>query len=220
MKILKNLDIISKISANMNTFKATLFLLLLFSFTSSFAQDLNNNQLGLVFTPCLNKVYQFQENFHEDSEFEGKYGFTIGIKYIRIVGNNLWIETGINYSEIRIYLKTKVTLINEYYPRKERRDMLTIPVNLHIKNNNGYFISLGPQLDLEINAWTRSMVNNQSGVGFNIGLGKYFHITENIYFSSAITVKAHALIPFYEVSNHQRLFEYGLKFDINYGFLQ
>jgi hypothetical protein len=193
---------------------------IVFIFKVSAAQDIENNHIGLTVAPCFNQIYRFSDSFHEDADFEGKYGILFGLKYSRVLTKNLIIETGLSYSEMIINIKPTLDL-PQYrdYPSKEARNMLTIPLHLTIKNKEGYFLIMGPQFDLEVNKWTRLLVNDQSGIGFILGIGKYFRLSDNTFISIAPLFKAHALIPFSEVANHQRIFEYGIKIDLNYSLL-
>jgi len=186
----------------------------------AYSFDLNNNRLGITFVPLVSKCYLFDNSFHEDYNFEGQSGYMLGFKYLRIINDKIRIETGLHYSELYIYLGEDVKLDNFYQSRREQRNIISFPIAVERGFKYDFFITAGAQIDFELNTWTKLKMDDQKGIGLLFSIGKTFHISENVYFSVAPNIKMHSVIPFDRESNHQRLFDYGIKLDITYGFLR
>ena len=194
--------------------------LLQFILQMGFTQDLNNNRLGITFTPLVSKCYVFNDNIHEDKYYVGRSGYNMGFNYMRKLKNNFYLESGINYSKLKVYISKEIILKIPTYPRLEQRDLISIPVGFLKEFKHRFFISAGILTEFEFNQWTRLHVDEQDGLGTYLSIGKTFQISENTYFTIAPVVKAHALVPFHANDDQQRLFDYGVKFDFAYGFLR
>jgi hypothetical protein len=186
----------------------------------SYGFDLNNNRLGITLAPITSYCYELNGGFHNNTSFDNRLSYNLGFKYLRIVNPKYQIETGINYSKIFIYLTEDIDLLNPYQSRFEQRNILSIPICIVRSFKDGFFISLGTQVDVEVNTWTKHFIDRQNGLGFNFSIGKTFHVSENIYFSLSPIVKIHSVLPFASQENNQHLFDYGIKIDLTYGFLR
>ena len=96
----------------------------------------------------------------------------------------------------------------------EHVDLLTIPLNLRIKLRKNFVITIGIQYDQRFNVIDHCTIDNQTGIGINLKIGKDFKLSNKMIVSLAPEIIIHDIIPFYPEKHQQRLTELGLR--INY----
>ncbi len=187
----------------------------LFCIINVSAQDLNNNYIGVHVYSGFNNV--LNDEYKESSDFHSDKGFLIGLSYYRAVNDYIMWESGFNFS--RNFYSVTVELDNERWSKVQPLEIIGLPLLFLAKSSNGFFVSAGMQLDIEVNHWTKHIISNQSGLGANLSVGKIFHVSENYYILMAPICKIHSIIPFNNGSKYKSV-EYGIKITFNYGFLQ
>ncbi|BDX38754.1 hypothetical protein CYCD_21090 [Tenuifilaceae bacterium CYCD] len=180
-----------------------------------YTQDLNNNHIGVIYYSGASTV--LRNDLSKSNDFRNGHGYLVGISYYRVYNDYILWESGINFS--RNYYRVTKELDNYRWSTSQPLEIVSIPISLLIKTRQGFFVSPGVQLDLEVNHWTKYIISNQSGLGCCFSIGKIFHISENYYLLMAPIVKVHSIISFGDFPEYRSM-EYGVKFVISYGFLQ
>jgi len=107
--------------------------------------------------------------------------------YFRLYGA-LMLETGLIYSRNQISVK------EYYYPSAtENITLYSIPINLAIASRY-FFITNGITIDFEEN--NSGALSNQSGIGFNLGLGGKYDFNSRISISLGLYGQVHGITPF------------------------
>ena len=202
------------------TRKSALFIFfsILIAATSLFAQK-NAGQsqkrlAGITFSSFGNtEVLRFKQLEGAASYNPDKF-FTVGINYLYSLNKTVEIETGVEYSKHRIYIKPNLPPDMDNTPYSALFYLINIPFTLRVNFLKYCFVNGG--LNLDIDPAISSPIDNQNGIGGIIGLGiKYdsdsgFSAFINPYF------KAHSLIPFSAVAYQQRVMESGLRIGVFY----
>ena len=178
------------------------------------SQDLNNNRIGIDLFGCQNVVAN--NDFNLSKSFHTISGYQIGLTYVRLINDNIHFETGIQFTNNYFRIDKSIELFNNYWKRLERKEVVGMPFSLILQSSKGYFISSGVQIDVEVNHWTKLLIDDQSGIGFILSAGRNFHVSENLYMAFAPTCKIHSLVP---ISN-EKVIEYGFKMNLLFGFLK
>ena len=159
-----------------------------------------------------NGLYRF-ESLEGGEGSEGGLSVSGGIRYGYTVGDQLKLISGLDYSNHRL------TLISAPMPEQVRRDerIETLSVPLHVQWHLGdwFFLHGGPDIDIQVNGETG--IDDQSGVGFKLGVGAQ-HTFGPWILSVAPAIKNYALIAFNRERYHQRLFTGGASVGFAYRF--
>ena len=139
-----------------------------------------------------------------------------GINYQRNLKGNLYLESGFEYSFNKFDLyPTPDPTINQN-PREINIKMLSIPVFLNYSGKY-FFINGGPLFDYEIDRENYASNANQTGIGFELGIGVKYSLNK-IEISINTFMTLHSIVPFEKEKYHQHLSEGGIKLGIGYSF--
>ena len=150
--------------------------------------------------------------------YNGKIGFLIGIGFSRLINDRFDFESGIDYSRNSFnssYINSMGQTIKSVNP--EHVDLLTIPINIRIKFKKQFFVTGGVQYNQRFKTINSSTIDNQTGIGINVKVGKDFKITDKMIFYIAPEILIHDIIPFYPEKHQQRLTEFGLRISYKFG---
>ena len=96
--------------------------------------------------------------------------------------------------------------------------MFSVPFLFKCYFGKVFFINAGTQIDFETNSNKVKSINNQSGIGYSIGLGTKFKVSNNYFVSINPYFKQHARIAFSHETYSKRLTEFGVQLDFNFNF--
>jgi len=142
--------------------------------------------------------------------------YTFGINYLYKLNNTFDVETGIEYSNHKIIVKPMVLPdMDAYSPNYSANlSLVNIPVTLRINFLKYCFVNGG--ILFEMDAGTSSPIDGQTGIGSILGFGIKYDFKSGLSAFINPYLKAHSLVPFSSVDNHQRLMESGFRFGLMY----
>ncbi len=158
--------------------------------------------------------------YNSSDFFHSADGILFGLSYIRVITPHFQFETGAYFSRNKFEIDKTIPRPNTEWSRIERKEIVSIPFSLVLVSQNAFYISFGPQIDFEVNHWTRLLIQNQSGIGLNLAVGKTLHLADNFYLSLSPTAKIHNIVPFQSEIKNIKAIEFGFQVSLTYGFLQ
>lgn len=192
-------------------------------FIASFKSNAQTNegqtrkgQIGITFSSFGENDVVRSKELMGGASYNGDKFLTFGINYLYKLNNTFDIETGIEYSNHKIFIKYMLLPHMDYYSPdySASLSLINIPVILRANFLKYFFVNGG--LLLDIDAGTSRPIDSQTGIGSVLGLGiKYdfksgFSVFVNPY------SKLHSLVPFSSGDNHQRIMESGFRFGLMY----
>jgi len=187
---------------------------------SSYAQKNENetrkSQIGITFSSFGdNDVVRSQELIGSASK-SGDSFYTIGINYLYKLNNTFDVETGIEYSNHKIIVKSMVLPDMDAYSSNYSANLslVNIPITLRVNFLKYFFVNGG--LLFEMDAGTSSPIDGQTGIGSVLGLGIKCDFKSGLSVFANPYLKAHSLVPFTSGDNHQRVMESGFRFGLMY----
>ncbi len=176
----------------------------------------NNNKISIYYGFSSNELTR-KELLDGAPSYDGKGGNLFGLGYEREIFHNFCIETGLEYS------KNSIEITPSFYPeidltsRKVTIEILTIPIYANYTFLKYLYANVGALIDFELNREEYDSTDNQSGIGFGLGIGGKYAFNNLILFVNPF-YQIHAVIPFNKENYQQHLNELGLKFGIGYNF--
>lgn len=191
--------------------KTLLLIAILFTISSGdiFAQK--NNELNIYYGSSTANLYRKPMDGGADYQVQ-KFN-EIGIKYLRLVSENMHIVIGVNYSESDIKITPEYMGL-PVVSRIEKTKIFSIPIYANYDFWKYMFINGGVILDFQT---TDNSFDSQSGIGFSMGFGGKYSFNNFVIFVTP-NYKIHSIIPFNKESHHQKLTEFGIQFGIGYQF--
>lgn len=186
------------------------FVLVIFIITiKSYSQNTNEFRLyfGISDTKFLN------ESMDGGAGYENEQFGEFGIKYLKQLSKNIYIETGINYAKSDIKI-TPEFMGEPVQSRFEELEIISIPMYVNYTFSKYLFINGGPLLDFQT---SDNSTDSQSGIGYSLGIGVKYEFSKLILFINP-NFKRHAVIPFEKENNHQKLTEFGIQIGLGYKF--
>ena len=176
------------------------------------------NWVGLNGSISTCKLIRYGGKIDDGIKYYEQIGFLVGIKYLRIINDKFAIETGLDFSRNSFkYSYINQMGLEEYSADPENVDLFSIPVNLKV-NFKKFSIKGGIQYDRSVSEFTSRIIDNQEGMGINLGIGKDFYISDGFIVFASPVIIFHNIIPFHTADDQQRLTELGIKIDFKYGF--
>ncbi len=149
--------------------------------------------------------------------FEGEGGDLYGLNYGKELFKNFSLETGLEYSKNKIEITPNFYPGIDMTPREVDIEILTVPIYANYTFLKYIFVNGGALIDFELNREEYASTDNQSGIGFGIGIGGKYDFNDLTVFINPF-YRSHAIIPFEKENYNQLLNEIGLKFGIGYNF--
>jgi len=199
--------------------KLTLFMVFMaIMINGLIAQSDKLNWIGINATISTGELIRYGGRLDGGPGYDGKIGFLIGIGILRVINDRFDFESGIDYSRNSFtssYIDDMGQVVHN--PNQENVDLLTIPLNLRIKMKKQFFIAGGIQYDQRFNVINSPTIDNQTGIGFNLKVGRDFRISDKMRIYIAPEMLIHDIIPFYSEKHQQRLTEFGLRVSYKFG---
>jgi hypothetical protein len=147
---------------------------------------------------------------------DGKGATLYGFNYQRNLTKLFSIETGLEYSINNVLWDYEDAYNPHFIPQKGNVRMLSVPVYADFTFFKYLFADAGLIADFETNYHSNALVDNQSGIGFGLGIGGKYSFKKMTVFVNPF-LQLHSLISFYNES-HDSLSDAGIKFGIGYRF--
>jgi hypothetical protein len=187
-------------------FKLILLTLITFSIR---AYSQSKNDISVVYGESTTNV-----NIHDavgDYGYNSKTGILYGLTYTRVINKFLSLETGLLYADDKVQLNSD--LPGPYQGNHDGEvKALSLPVLAKFTFFKYLFVDGGFLIDKQTNYTKSNIINDQSGIGGEMGIGAQFtfmkvRVFVNPYFRQYNTT-----------TFDNNLFESGVKFGLGYNF--
>jgi len=187
---------------------------------------------GIVLIFMLVGIISFAQSKHTFSFYFGKaddmkyptltgdwqspnQSYSVEVAYSHAVYRQISIETGIRYSEHEIETKFNA---EPWLPAVYGKlHLMSIPVRLKVSFLKFFFCNAGLTYDIDFNRDKLYPLEDQSGIGYELGIGFKVNI-KKLNFSINPIFRKHSFMAFKQGMNKTNLIEIGYKFGIGYSF--
>lgn len=189
------------------------FILLLVILLSDAAYSQSKNNISLVFGTAANIV-----DIHG---VKGDFGYNagnatlFGLSYVRSLTGSFSIESGIIFSDNKTQL-TSIQAGRGDFIYNEHIKMLSVPILLRRNFLKYFYFNFGLNIDMETNYPDDGSALNQSGIGYEMGLGGQYNFNHISVFAAPF-FQAHGLIRFND-NQTGNLLDAGIKFGAGFNF--
>lgn len=185
------------------------FSLLLFILLSAEAFSQTKNNVSLQYG--LNSAIVDIHGAVGDYGYDTKSGMNIGITYTRELTRHFAIETGMLFVNDNVQLKYIVGGLGEKTATGTVK-LISVPVIAKLTFLNYLFADGGISLDEQTNYTNNNVVNKQSGLGFELGVG-------GKYSFNRFTIFVNPYLHGYAITRvNNNLIESGVKFGVGIDF--
>jgi len=201
--------------------KAILFLLIVFSYAGSCAQDQQFDRdimTGVYASGGWNMPVRLTTKYitEETSPWHGYESWSTGFKLSGMLSEYYRIEIAACYAGHKIGFELSPPIYNEKNIYTETFRTISIPVTFKRYLKNNFFISAGTIVDFALQD-KPVRLDTQTGFGLTIGAGREFRINSFVL-DLAPGVDLHSVVPFISEDNQQRLVVAGLRIGLSYNF--
>lgn len=178
----------------------------------AFSQSKNN--ISILYGVAANSV-----SIHGaigDFGYNAKSGTMFGLSYARDLNQSLSLETGLVFSDNKTQETYIIPGVGEGVLNGTVK-MITIPVFVKYTFFKYFYLDGGPLIDKQTNYKSGSELNDQSGIGFEFGIGGKYSFDKFTVFINP-SMREHALITFGNTGSTFNLLEAGFKFGVGYNF--
>lgn len=182
------------------------------------AQNDKLNWIGVNASISTGELIRYGGELDGGLSYNGKVGFLIGIGFSRVINDRFDFESGIDYSRNSfnsLYINVLGQTIKSESP--EQLNLLSIPINIRLKLKKQFFVTGGLQYDQRFNVTNSISFDDQTGIGFNVKIGKDFKLSSKMILYIAPELIVHDIVPFNPEKNQQRLTEFGLRVSYKLG---
>lgn len=177
-------------------------------------KSIGNKRVGITFSSVgINEPTRFTD-LDGAPNFSSKWSYSFGANYIHPLNSWLEIETGIEYAEHTIKVKTNLPPYEDSTPHNTNLSLINIPMTVRANFWDYLFVNGGMLLDFETSS--SSNIDTQSGIGAILGIGAQYEFNNGLGLFINPYAKAHTLIPFSSEKYHQRLMEAGIRIGLTY----
>ncbi len=176
------------------------------------AQDSQKKWIKFNASLSQGNLVRYFNSVDGSPSYDFELGYLLGIGYIHKINERLELETGLDYSRSR-YKKSYAGAMGEMIEDVNlyHIDLLTVPLNLRFKLNRNFVITAGLLCDIETSIIDSRDVDEQSGIGINLKIGKDFLLNNKTILCITPELLIHGVVPFYHEKNYQNLTVLGLR---------
>ena len=184
------------------------------------AQENNNHpekgKAGIHYSSFGDNQVVYFEDMVGTPSYNGQQFYVLGVDYLYPINNWLDIETGIEYAYHKIRIDPFLPSGSNVKPFTTQISLINMPVLLRVNVWKYFFFNGGMVLSMD--ASNDNSIDNQTGIGANLGLGFQYDFETGISLFITPYLKANTLVPFSPEEHQQRLMENGLRLGIMYEF--
>ena len=174
----------------------------------------NTPKIGITYTSLgANEVFRFTR-LDGAGSFESKGFYAIGLNYIQPINHWLEFETGLEYTKQNFSILPNVPPHADGSAREEELNLMNIPLTARANFLQYFFINGGLILDIDISK--SSSLDNQTGIGTLLGVGAKYDFRNGMSVFINPYFRFHSLIPFVSTRYHQRAFDTGFRFGLEF----
>ena len=145
-----------------------------------------------------------------------KVGFSSSFDFLFINDKRLNFGFGLNYHFSQLEFVPNLNT-GEMILHTEKVNLLSIRFKSVCNFKNNFYLSFDPSVDFHLNHDSQQTINNQSGIGLAIGIGKNIKIKDALYLNIEPKLWIHNIIPFNDETFPYRLTSAGLNFGLAFG---
>lgn len=182
------------------------------------AQEKPTTWLGLNASVLSGELIRYGGELVGAANYNSQVGYQLGVSFIKSLNSRFDVETGVEYSQSSFkisYIGESGQLIKVREPAHVH--LITIPLNLRINFGHRFFTSAGFLIDQQFNTEKSASIDNQSGLGVNLKIGRDFQISPTTAISIAPEFLLHALVPFSPETYQQKLTVFGIRMGYKFG---
>jgi len=193
--------------------KIIVFTIITLLSVAAFGQNSEKGSIGVSYTPFAKSSFLNNKN-DADLHIDFQQTTTVGINYLMPINKSFCLETGVEYSLIKLnsFTDTNTEFANDTIA--STLSMIEIPLAFRANFADILFFTSGVLFDFDMNSY--APISKQSGVGLMAGLGLNYDFKMGLSLYANPFVKLHSLIPFGNWENHQRLIDAGVRVGIMY----
>jgi hypothetical protein len=145
-----------------------------------------------------------------------KSGFSTSFDYLFLSPTKINIGFGLDYqySQVEFVPNLNTQGMIQHY---EKVSLISIRFKSVLNFKKQFYLSLDPALDLHLNHKSDQILDNQTGLGVSVGLGKNIKINDALSLNIEPKLWIHNIIPFDNETYPYRLTTIGLNFGLIFG---
>ncbi|SHF41387.1 Outer membrane protein beta-barrel domain-containing protein [Mariniphaga anaerophila] len=172
-------------------------------------------KIGVYVSPFGKNLVYWPSGLDGTGGYDNDGSFSVGVNYIYGIKSWLEFETGLEYSVHHTIFNPP--FIGEEYnnsPRKEKMNLISVPLTLRINFLRYFFVNGGGLLDFDVSG--ANSIDDHTGIGFLMGLGLNFDFGPGFSVYANPYFKEHSLISFSPEKYHQRTWDEGIRVGLTY----
>ena len=181
------------------------------------AQNKSNFSFGVHTAINSGKLVRFGGPIEGAGGFEGQIGFHLGTSFSLLLNDYFDFDFGMNYSKNSFELSHTSANGILMYDDPENIELFSVPISLRLKLRNKFYFISGFQLEQQLEVYDYMAINDQTGIGFHLKIGKDYTIYDSFKISVIPSLIVHALVPFNPAKNQQRFTEFAIQIGLKYG---
>ena len=173
----------------------------------------SKRQIGITYSSLgSNDVFR-KEELEGGAGYYGDRFYNLGISYLYPLNRTFDFEMGIEYADHKITITPGVSPY--HYPSYSAGfSLITIPVAVRVNFLRYFFLNGG--LIFDVDASPSIPITNQTGLGFNLGIGFKYNFKWGFTAFVNPYSKFHSLVPFSSDQYPQHLLESGIRLGLMY----
>jgi len=184
----------------------------LFLVLSAFSQT--KNRVSILYSSANNSV-GITPGWFGDVGYTGKGADQFELRYSRNIISFFSIETGLQFAHNQIEINSFGGGVSIY--RNSEINLMSIPIYGNLTFLKYFFVEAGPKLDFELYQTSSTSIDDQSGIGFAVGLGGKYTF-KNLTLIVNPFSEYHLMFSLQSEKYKERLYGSGIKFGLGYNF--
>ena len=177
-----------------------------------------DGKIGVYFSSFgTNEVFQFG-SVDGAGSYDSDHFFAIGVNYIHGLNNWLDLEAGLEYSKHNLISRPAFTGDPGDSPVDMDFRLITIPITVKANFWKYCFANGGLLVDIDITESGDYNIDEQTGIGFVMGLGGQYNFKSGLSVYVNPYFKLHTLLPIMPEQYHDRVLESGIRLGVTYSF--
>jgi hypothetical protein len=145
-----------------------------------------------------------------------KFGYNVSLEFIKSGTNKISYGFGLSYQYSKVEIVPAPLPPIERVPHTESINLITLNLKTVFNFRKEFFLSLDPFLDLQLKSESQHTIDDQTGIGLSIGVGKRFELNNCSLLHLEPRLWVHNIVPFDDNLLPLRLTVLGLKVGINF----
>ncbi len=191
-----------------------LFACIVFTIAQDASYEKSPGRIGISYSSFGDNDVFISADVDGAASYNCKHFFNIEINYSYDLTKWLETEFGIGYTKQSVISLPGDDPGYEYTSTKGNFSLIDIPITLKADFFRFFFVNGGALLDID--ASLNSPIDNQSGLGFIVGVGAKYKFRKGISLFVNPYTKVHSVLAFGTYKYHERLWENGWRFGVSF----